>query len=284
MSHYGLGSIRSPSNENGCNGETSEVRRNIQDDWQRRDDILLLTTAIKRLVDFLNQFESSCRYRLSILNEKLTALERHVDYLEAREVRLWKNPSERERYDNMADVFSIITTLQALEKAYIKDLVEPAEYTKHCEKLLAKFTAAFPQIKGEFTRIEDFVHKYKLDCPAALLRIHEGRPITVRDDRGNMGKDIAETVSLFINLMDKLKLNYRANDMLQSDVRDLLGVINRMNLVPANYIGREKILKWLNLLTNMNAAEDITEEQARQFQMDLEICYNDFNRLLSSNG
>ncbi|CAF4151052.1 unnamed protein product [Rotaria sp. Silwood2] len=84
MSHYGLGNIRSPSSENGCNGETSEVRRNIQDDWQRRDDILLLTTAIKRLVDFLNQFESSCRYRLSILNEKLTALERHVDYLEAR--------------------------------------------------------------------------------------------------------------------------------------------------------------------------------------------------------
>lgn len=58
MSHYGIGSIRSSSNENGCNGETSEVRRNIQDDWQRRDDILLLTTAIKRLVDFLNQFGS----------------------------------------------------------------------------------------------------------------------------------------------------------------------------------------------------------------------------------
>ncbi|CAF4977784.1 unnamed protein product, partial [Rotaria socialis] len=56
MSHYGMGSIRSPPSENGCNGETSEVRRNIQDDWQRRDDILLLTTAIKRLVDFLNQF------------------------------------------------------------------------------------------------------------------------------------------------------------------------------------------------------------------------------------
>jgi uncharacterized protein len=100
MSHYGMGSVRSPPSENGSNGETSEVRRNIQDDWQRRDDIQLLTSAIKRLVDFLNQFgsliiisinfiylfisESSCRYRLSILNEKLTALERHVDYLEAR--------------------------------------------------------------------------------------------------------------------------------------------------------------------------------------------------------
>jgi hypothetical protein len=40
----------------------------------------------------------------------------------------------------------------------------------------------------------------------------------------------------------------------------------------------------LNVLTNMNAAEEITEDQARQFQMDLEICYTDFNRLLSSNG
>ncbi|UJR14547.1 hypothetical protein I4U23_001543 [Adineta vaga] len=200
------------------------------------------------------------------------------------EVRLWKNPRQRERYDNMADVFSIITTLQALEKAYIKDLVEPVEYTRHCEKLIAKFTAAFRQIESDFSRIEDFARKYKLDCPAALLRIREGRPITVRDDRGNMNKAIAETVSLFINLMDKLKLNIRANDMLQTDVRELLDVIHRMNLIPSNYIGREKISKWLNTLTNMNAAEEITEEQARQFQLDLETCYSEFNRLLTSTG
>jgi hypothetical protein len=78
----------------------------------------------------------------------------------------------------MADVFSIITTLQALEKAYIKDVVEPAEYvlvfyrnyqitlsfryTRNCEKLLAKFAAAFRQIEGEFPSIDNFVHKYKV--------------------------------------------------------------------------------------------------------------------------
>lgn len=39
----------------------------------------------------------------------------------------------------------------------------------------------------------------------------------------------------------------------------------------------------LAALTDMNAAEEITEDQARQFQLDLEICYNDFTRLLSSN-
>ena len=82
------------------------------------------------------------------------------------------------RYDNMADVFSIITTLQALEKAYIKDVVEPAQYvlflvtnqlisissryTRQCESLLAKYAAAFGQIRGEFPHIEDFAHKYKV--------------------------------------------------------------------------------------------------------------------------
>jgi len=198
------------------------------------------------------------------------------------EVRLGKNLGERERYDNMADVFSIITSLQALEKAYIKDVVEPAEYTKYCEKLLAQFSVAYRQIKSDFPNIEDFVRKYKLDCPAAILRIHENRPITVRADGGNMNKAIAETVSLFISLMDKLKLNIRANDMLQTDVRELLAVINRMNIIPSNYIGREKIPKWLTVLTNMNASEEISEEQERQFQLDLEICLSDFNRLLST--
>ena len=32
------------------------------------------------------------------------------------------------RYDNMADLFAVINTLQALEKAYIKDAVTPKEY------------------------------------------------------------------------------------------------------------------------------------------------------------
>lgn len=31
------------------------------------------------------------------------------------------------RYDNMADLFSIINTLQCLEKAYIRDVVTPRE-------------------------------------------------------------------------------------------------------------------------------------------------------------
>ena len=31
------------------------------------------------------------------------------------------------RYDNMADLYAVINTLQSLEKAYIKDAVQPKE-------------------------------------------------------------------------------------------------------------------------------------------------------------
>lgn len=57
-----------------------------------------------------------------------------------------------------------------------------------------------------------------MDCPAAMERIKEDRPITIRDDKGNTSKCIADIVSLFITSMDKLRLDIRANDELQPDL------------------------------------------------------------------
>lgn len=39
-------------------------------------------------------------------------------------VRLYRNPREREKIDNLAELFAVINTLQCLEKAYIKDSVK----------------------------------------------------------------------------------------------------------------------------------------------------------------
>lgn len=40
----------------------------------------------------------------------------------------------------------------------------------------------------------------QLDCPAALERIKEDRPITIKDDKGNTSKCIADIVSVSINI------------------------------------------------------------------------------------
>merc|ERR1711864_23380 len=82
-----------------------------------------------------------------------------------------------------------------------------------CSKLLVQYKAAFKQVQGEeFPTLESFMTKYRLDAPAALERIKEDRPITIKDDKGNTSKLIAEIVALFITAMDKLKLDYRSMD------------------------------------------------------------------------
>lgn len=62
----------------------SSIQGQIQQDWENREFAEVISSSIKRIVEFLNAFDLSARSRLAGLNEKLTALERQVDYIEAR--------------------------------------------------------------------------------------------------------------------------------------------------------------------------------------------------------
>ena len=72
---------------------------------------------------------------------------------------------EREKIDNLAELFAVINTLQCLEKAYIRDSVKNKvgghnttivrslvmilfqEYTGNCSKLLVQYKQAFKQVR-----------------------------------------------------------------------------------------------------------------------------------------
>lgn len=199
------------------------------------------------------------------------------------EVRLYRNPREREKYDNLGELFAVINTLQCLEKAYIKDCVGANEYTKNCSKLLVQFKAAFKQVQSdEYPNVDTFMRKYRLDCPAALERIKEDRPITVKDDKGNQSKLIADTVALFITAMDKLKLDVRSMDELHPEWKDLADNLSRLSCIPTNFEGKEKVCKWLLTLDRMQASDELNETQARQMMFDLEASYNAFNKVIDT--
>ena len=197
------------------------------------------------------------------------------------EVKLYENARQREEFDNRANVFSLIKTIEALEKAYIKDAVAPDQYTTSCNILLDQFRAAFRLVKDSFDDVQAFTGKYMLHCPAAIERIKEGRPITVRDNRGNISKTIAETVSLFITVMDRLRLDIKAMDELHPDVKELFETMSRMSALPPTFEGKLKVQKWLNELQAMQASDELSDEQSRQMLFDFESAYNDFNRFLS---
>ncbi|XP_039745362.1 vacuolar protein sorting-associated protein 28 homolog [Pararge aegeria] len=197
------------------------------------------------------------------------------------EVKLYRNAREREKHDNMAELYAVVSTLQHLEKAYMRDCVRAQEYTAACSRLLVQYRVAFKQVQGDdFPTIESFVTKFRLDCPAALERIRENKPNLIKDDKGNTNKYIAEIVSLFITLMDKLRLEFRAMDMIQPELRDLRDTMDRLEMLPEDFEGKLKVQEWLDKLSEMSASDELSEAQVRQLVFDLESSYGAFNKFL----
>jgi len=48
------------------------------------------------------------------------------------EVKLFNNAREREKFDNHSEVYSIVKTIQTLEKAYSKDFIKPDKLVFFC--------------------------------------------------------------------------------------------------------------------------------------------------------
>ena len=55
------------------------------------------------------------------------------------EVKLADTPAERDQYESLAEIYSIIITLDALEKAYLRDSIHESEYTETCDRLLRQY-------------------------------------------------------------------------------------------------------------------------------------------------
>lgn len=72
--------------------------------------------------------------------------------------------AERDLQDSLGELFSIIVTLDELEKAFLKDAIPEAEYTDICERSLRQYKAllADETIAAEFRDLEDFKAKWEV--------------------------------------------------------------------------------------------------------------------------
>nr|AAP06449.1 similar to NM_016208 VPS28 protein in Homo sapiens [Schistosoma japonicum] len=170
------------------------------------------------------------------------------------------------------------TPYNAYKKHILKIMWNQQSIHAACSKLLVQYEAAFKQVQGdEFSTVEDFMRKYKMDCPAALERIKEGRPITIKDNKQNINKCIADTVSLFITVMDKLRLEIRAVDEIHPDLRELYETLCRLSILPPDFEGKDRVKVWLDKMDQMKASDELSDTEARQMLFDLESSYNAFN-------
>jgi ESCRT-I complex subunit VPS28 len=80
------------------------------------------------------------------------------------EVKLAESAGERDLIDSLAEIYSIIRTLDGLEKAYIKDAVTESEYTEMCSKLLKQYKSILSDetVSREFQDLDTFSRKWNV--------------------------------------------------------------------------------------------------------------------------
>lgn len=61
------------------------------------------------------------------------------------EVRLYENSVERERVDNMSELYAVLNALECLEKVFSRDCIAAKEYTAECSKLLVQYKVSWTQ-------------------------------------------------------------------------------------------------------------------------------------------
>lgn len=229
-------------------------------------------------------------------------------------MKLTNTRAERDLQDSLAELFSIIVTLDELEKAFLKDAVPEAEYTEICERSLRQYKAllADETISNAFVGLDEFKAKFEVnqrsDCsefvsranasqlevPRATERLRVGMPSTTvtassagptpapaasNATSNTSGVLILEATQDFITFLDAVRLGLLSKDQLHPLLTEVIQSVNKV--ADTDFENRGKIVQWLITLNQMKATENLSEEQARELEMDIQQAYQGFRRTLT---
>jgi ESCRT-I complex subunit VPS28 len=88
------------------------------------------------------------------------------------EVKLATTSAERSLYESLAEVYSIIVTLDAVEKAYLKDSITDEEYTQTCSRLLSQYKSNLQDatVSSAFRDLESFMQEWNVSGLIEAIR------------------------------------------------------------------------------------------------------------------
>ena len=209
----------------------------------------------------------------------------HVD-----DLRLYTSVSERRLYEELADFYALIRTVEQLEIAFGRGSVSADEYAATCSSLIAQYRASEAALKrsGRIESGEAFFRLHRISCPRALERlVLSGVPATVvyggssSEDRNNAALS-AEAAQAFITLLDGLELGQQAVDDLQPLLSDVLNALSRIRHIDTtSHASFNKLREhWLATLASRSASEELSEEETRQLKLDVSEAYGAFFHLL----
>jgi len=202
-------------------------------------------------------------------------------------VKLWANKKERQQYDDFANLFALIKTVEKLEKAYVNSAVPSAEYEAACGELITKYKTLRNTLSDTVPDVSHFMATYAMHCASARHRLQVGLPATIEhrvnnpsDRSSSSAVSVAECVHHYIGAMDTIKLNMVAKDQVAPCLSDLLVSLYKVPQLPTDFKGKAVAQQWLERLEKMRASDELGDDEVRQLLFDVENSYNAFMQLL----
>lgn len=124
-----------------------------------------------------------------------------------------------------------------------------------------------------------------MEVPRATERIRIGLPSTVVAAPSTNsapklnGESIVDATSDFITFLDALRMNLTAKDELHPLLTDVIQSVNKVT--NQDFDSRSKIVQWLITLNQMKAHENLSKEQVRELDSDINMAYQGFKATLS---
>lgn len=209
------------------------------------------------------------------------------------------SPREKEIIETLGEIYSIIITLDHVEKAFLKDDLTSEEYTTLANKLISQYRTYLNDrdVEQRFQNLDSFKETWQITASNAITRLERGIPVTVEHgtiggsglgDTENKtasnsgtkysGKRVAEATGNFITVMDALKLNYKTREQLHPLMAELLLSINRVT--GSDFENRSKLVEWIVKLNKLQKQETLSDDQCVQLLNTLEAAYKSFYALL----
>lgn len=90
---------------------------------------------------------------------------------------------------------------------------------------------------------------------------------------------ILEATQEFITFLDAVRLGLLSKDQLHPLLSDVIQSVNRVT--DEDFENRGKIVQWLITLNQLKATDELSEQQARELEMDIQQAYQGFRRTLT---
>lgn len=199
--------------------------------------------------------------------------------------RLHSHPDERDVYDDMSAVFSLLTAMERLENMWARrGAIAQDEYELQCEKLIQQYAVLRPSTERSIPNLDEFIARFECKAHMARARLKAGVPSTVvvpgaaAGKPKDLGKFSMRCTEQFHQLVTCIETGQLEVGLLLPELASLaksLETTCRMT-GKSNVEFNDKLKVWKDRLNSISASSSLSLEDAAQLKLDLDTSYIEF--------